>query len=808
MSSNLPAPTDLVEHSDHPDGSEYLAARDAGGGPPSQGAFVERALSAIRRRKWIILLVTAVGTAGGVLFVRSMPLEYQAEAVLWVATARGETGPLRSTEMPLSAMAWADLLKSKKVLDHVVRQERIYLEPAELATSPLMNDFDLAETFAPGEYLVRVNREERSFVLTGPEGVEIDRGAVGETVGEKVGFVWRPSADELLRQDSLRFLIANPALVARALSGSLKPRATNKEGTFISLILTGQDPHRTSRILNAIARRSSAVTAEIKGGQVDDVAGALEEQLQIAEERLRNAEIELENRRVETVTLPSNGGAPVAPGLAPTQSPAEQQFFALKGERAKLHEQIEGIELFLRQFTGLDATGGVPPLPTSQAGGALALAVQQLTAKEGELREAQKGFTDEHPAVLRLLEEVATLRRETIPEVAQGLLKQLKQDETDLDTQIEAASRELRDIPPRVIEEGRLARTVSIADNLANTLKQRYEASRLAAASSVPDLVLLDSASVPDEPIEDKRIFMMLMAFGASLGLSVGGVLLIDRLDPRVRYPDQVTQGLGIPILGAIPRVEASDGPHAKQNASVVGEAFRELCFSIVHACGGARPLLLTVTSPAAGDGKSFIAANLALTFARQGHRTLLLDADMRRGTAHRLLDCDRVPGLSDFLAGAARYDDVVHPTGVDSLFLIPAGRPSSNAGELLSGGPLAQLMRELRSSFDVIVIDSPPLGAGVDSYLLATVSGDLLLVLRTGNTPRALAEAKLGLLDRLPVRLIGAVLNDILAGDKVYSNYSYLPEYHQPEDALEVVMVPARAGKQEEIRNAFPLPR
>ena len=222
-----------------------------------------------------------------------------------------------------------------------------------------------------------------------------------------------------------------------------------------------------------------------------------------------------------------------------------------------------------------------------------------------------------------------------------------------------------------------------------------------------------------------------------------------------------------------------------------VVEALRGVCLNLVYAHGGRAPLLVTITSPGAGDGKSFISANLAHTFADGGHRTLLIDADIRRGVLHRRLSVRRRPGLSDFLRGEAQLDAIVQATQFPALSLIGCGTRAYNAPELLGSPAMTSLVNGLRGGYDVVLIDSPPLAAGVDPLILSTLTGTMALVLRTGYSHRDVAAAKLEVLQRLPVRMLGAVLNDVPAGG-AYRYYSYyLPGYEAMDENSGTPRVP-----------------
>jgi len=149
------------------------------------------------------------------------------------------------------------------------------------------------------------------------------------------------------------------------------------------------------------------------------------------------------------------------------------------------------------------------------------------------------------------------------------------------------------------------------------------------------------------------------------------------------------------------------------------------------------------------------------------------VDADLRRGALHRVLNLRRQPGLTDFLAGDVSRAPVVQTTSHPCLDFIASGTRRRDAPELLGSAAMTDLVTSLRSTYEVIVVDTAPLGAGVDALVLAKLARNLLMVLRLGRTDRVLAEAKLEILRRLPLRLLGAVLNDV-RDESEYRAYAY----------------------------------
>jgi tyrosine-protein kinase Etk/Wzc len=791
MPSNLPSESErylpVVESAgDHPSAhSVQHAAQDGLNAAlpldADTGINLRRYLEAVRRYRWGIIATIVLGTAAGVGIGAYIPARYETQATIWVEVpSQGESGqgPIQADQL-LHAAAWIDLLRSYTVLDHVVTDMRLYLQPANPGDSILFAGFRLKEQPRPGSYILAVGEDGRGLTLKDRKGELLQAGVVGDSIGQELGFLWVPPARELQPNRVVRFSVSNPREIARQLGQKLTSQM--QTGQFLRIGMTGTSPQKISATVNAVAERYVTVAAELKNAKLNEQAALLYEQLRRAEENLREADNELESFRIATITVPTERATPVAPGLLQTHDPVFTNFFNMKIEQDQLRRDREAIERALGR-AGTSAPLSVAALEyigAVQNSSELLGALQVLSTRRAELRALRNQYTDEYPSVRALSDDIRTMEGQTIPFLARNLIAELNNRDAQIEDSVRAASAELQRIPARQLEEARLTRQMRMAEELHNSLRMRFETARLAAASSIPDVRILESALAPQRPVVEMRVRIILLAFAGSLVLGVLGAILRDRFDPRLRYPEQVTQGLKLNIIGAIPHTR---GPGAKgpgKNALQVIEAFRELRLSLVHAHGAAGPLVTVVSSSGSGDGKSFISGNLALSFAEQGHRTLLIDGDIRRGAQHRLLGVTGKPGLTDYLKGKATLEEAVRPTSYPLLHLLPCGARLQGGVELLGSPRMVELLRELRARFQVIVIDSPPLGAGVDPFVLSTLAGNVMLVLRTDYTDRQYTEAKLALLDRLPVRVLGAVLNAVPPRG-VYRYYSYLPGYSE----------------------------
>jgi len=749
-----------------------------------------RITSALWHFKWVVFLFSILGTAGGIAATRALKPVYVAQVTVWIDVPDNRrepdrAGPIRPGGL-LASDAWIDLLRSYVVLDHVVREQRLYLELKSIGDTARFAGFGVTETFRPGEYVLKVDDAGRTYVLSAVDGPDLEHGAVGDSVGAKLGFVWAPTAALLSPGSTVQFTLATPRDAALRLGERLDVRM-DPNGNFLSVELHGTSPRQIANILNATTARFVQVAEQLKREKLTELTKILEDQRSYAQRNLDDAETALKTFRMRTITLPSDqpGGGGQGTGIGAAgegRDPVVSDFFDRQLQREQLGRDRAAITRVLAQAGDsalpVDAFAAITSVQHSPE---LSNALKELSEKQAQLRTYRYHYSDEYPLVQHLIAEIAELEHRTIPGLAQALVVQLGARETELGRQVDASSREIRQIPARSVEEARLRRAVQLAEESYNTVQGRFlEATLAAEASGVPDVRILDPAIVPQRPVKNTAPRLLLMGLLVGLGLGVVGAVVLDRIDPRVRYPEQVSRDLGLPILGAVPHLRRDQEP-----AEVV-EALRGVCLNLVHAYGAEGPLLVTITSPGPGDGKSFLAANLALTFADGGHRTLLIDGDIRRGVLHRRFKAARQPGLTDYLREDVTRDQLVQKTEYPWLSFVGCGTRSHRAPELLGSPPMGSLITSLRTDYDVILIDSPPLGAGVDPFILGTATGNVLLVLRTGYSHREMTGAKLEVLDRLPLRTLGAVLNDVPrgAGANYYSYYSYhLPGYEAADE-------------------------
>ncbi|HEY9450002.1 MAG TPA: CpsD/CapB family tyrosine-protein kinase, partial [Gemmatimonadaceae bacterium] len=215
---------------------------------------------------------------------------------------------------------------------------------------------------------------------------------------------------------------------------------------------------------------------------------------------------------------------------------------------------------------------------------------------------------------------------------------------------------------------------------------------------------------------------------------------------------------------------------------SAGAEAYRTLRTKLLFSRAAGTLKTIVVTSPFTQDGKSTTAANLATAFAQHGMRTLLVDCDLRRPTQHEIFRVPREPGLTELLASDGIVAGTGRRTNIEGLSLITAGALPPDPSELVGSARMRTILARFAESFDVIVIDSPPVLPVADAAILATLADGALLVVRAGSTNRKAAQLAVQQLEDVDARVLGVVLNDPKAQVPLYDQYGYASYYSYGE--------------------------
>ena len=283
--------------------------------------------------------------------------------------------------------------------------------------------------------------------------------------------------------------------------------------------------------------------------------------------------------------------------------------------------------------------------------------------------------------------------------------------------------------------------------------------------------------------------FAKIMSIGSVLGLlaGLGLACLIELADKSFRGPDDLMAELGIPVLSHIPFMR--DAKKRKGAGNDVGnalitvlrpksrtaEAYRSVRTALYFSTSGEVNKIVQVTSPVAGDGKSTLAGNLAVAIAHSGKRVLLVDADLRRPTVHKVFGLSNKLGVSTVVSGSSTLQDATHDTQVENLSVLTCGPRPDNPSEMLLSPEFEQLLEFVRSAFDFVVIDSPPILAVTDPASVAARADGVIITLRLAKRSRDLARRAVDQLQNVGANILGVVVNGVDSVESYgYRSYSY----------------------------------
>jgi capsular exopolysaccharide synthesis family protein len=750
--------------------------------------------------------LTLVGLGGGYLVSRLRPPSFVVRAKLQIAPSDSPT---------FQSDQWREYIQSYAVIEPVVKARRLYITGPKRVGGPplpqgpsgpnagLFNGFDIGAHYRPGNYRFKVSEDGQRWELSDIVTSQKEQGVAGDSAGRAFGFQWLPVIEHRWYGQTFDFTAVTTHEAAdKVISDLTVTVVPPRNPRFITLVFTGQESEPTAGTLNDIMAQFVQGAALTKRHDFTVAARALDSQLVEAQGKLDADDATLQRFQIQTITLPRQD-LEVAPGLQSTTPGAYAEFLNKRNEVETLRKERRDLATALTRLQRGDTAvaDAYYNNPVTKLSPELMSYVNELMADELRYRQNKGRYTDSMVTpdgkinMPRDLQDIHRLRTVTIPTYTRADVALLDSMISRGDSELGVQKGELHDIPQRSIEESELQRRKSVDESVVADLTKQVYGARAREATAVPDVAVLDAADAPFEPQKNRASLMIVLGAIVGLGAGLGLALLLDMTDKRVRYADQITSGLGLTILGVIPEIRRAKGeqPSAEEAAQVI-ESFRTVRLNLAHALGEGS-VMLTISSPSPGDGKSLVSSNLALSFAESGYRTLLIDGDSRRGELHRTFGAERRPGLLDYLAGELPMRDLLRPTSHPKLQLITGGSRKRNAPELLGTNRMRELLAAMREQFEVIVVDTPPLGAGIDPFVLGTLTGNLVLVLRAGATERDLAEAKLQIVDQLPIRLIGAVLNDVRSTMNDYKYYSYSYGYGATDEPTERPSLPATSG-------------
>lgn len=724
----------------------------------NDGFDIRKYLRILYKRRWLILGFMGVATLIGVIASYLMTPIYQSTATLQIdreAASVVQVEGLQTTENlgdPQFYQTQYELLQSRTL--------------AEKAVASL----GLADDQA---FLVKTSQSPLTWL----------RGVVASLINPPK----EESPEDAIDSDNVADKLQKSAVGILRMGLSVTPVRNSR---LVRVTFSHPDRAITERVANGVAE---AFIAENLDRKYDASSYARK----FLEERLQQLKVKLEESEAQLVSYAMKEGII---NLDDRQSLKGNDLAAINTKLLETRNERIRLEGLWKQAQTTKGFGLVQIMdnPTIQEN-------RKLRAQLAADYQQKLGlYKPAFPAMVRLKAQIRELdaqAEDAISAIKLSIKAQYeaaRNEEAMLAQQVDSTKADVLDQRSRSIQYNILQREVDTNRSLYDGLLQRYKEIGVAGGVGTNNVSIVDRAEVPTAPSSPRLLLNVMTSLLAGMILGIASAFGLEYMDDTFKSPEDVESGLAMPVIGIIPRpdqglplAEALVDAH-----SPISEAYRSLRTALQFSTAEGVPKTLLITSSRPSEGKTTTCASLARAFTQIGMKVLVIDADLRNPSLHRELQCPNEVGLSNYLAGAKLPQDVAQETTVKDLTFISSGPLPPNPAELLAGARLVSLLSLAAETFDLVLVDGPPIMGLADAPLLASNASGTLLVVAANETRREAAKLAVRRLHFARAPIVGALLSKFDTRQVGYG-YSYGGyEYHSYGDRDAPRLAAAQAGK------------
>jgi capsular exopolysaccharide synthesis family protein len=550
------------------------------------------------------------------------------------------------------------------------------------------------------------------------------------------------------------FYFISPASLANRYRNKLSVSPIEDEASLVILSTSGFVPQQEADYLNKLMDVYINYGLDIKNKTADQTMHFIEEQLVTISDSLNLAEGDLENFRLKNRLIDiSREGLMI-------QNRLEQ----IDGEKTTLILQKNYYE-YLKEYieSKSESDDIVSPSVMGISDQLLINLVDELSGFQQQKKQlAMNLYASAEP--LNIIETNILNTRKAIKENINSGLSNIEKSLRDAETRLNEIESEIRKLPSTEREMINIQRKFDINNTVYTFLLEKRAEAGIAKASNVPDNRPIDNAGAHNTSrIRPRERQNLMMALIWGLFLPLMAILLIDSLNNKIIDKKDVEKGTLAPVIGFISHNSLkTEIPVAEKPGSTLAESFRSVRTNLRYFLKDISNPVIAVSSTITAEGKSFISTNLAAIIASSGKKVVLMGLDLRKPRVHKILGIHNKDGISNFLIGESKIDDILIKTNIENLWYIPSGPVPPNPSELIESAAMGNLIEMAKKRFDYIIIDTPPVAIVTDALLLSSLADFYIFVVRQ----RYSSKNTLGLIEELYVneniKGIGVLINDI----------------------------------------------
>lgn len=739
---------------------------------------------------FVILLVVFIAGAWGYLYYATPVYEAKASLII-----KDEKKGVDDSKIMESMNAFdtkkiveneIEVIHSRKLMQKVVRKLNLYAPVSE--AGELKNIFEggeiknssaytsspvLVELKHPEKIVIPPNKKptkyffdfnaKRNQVQSDGKAYPLNQWVKFKNIGE-VKFLQNPNQFGTLG-DQLYFSLEEPKVVTLDLLNNLDVSSSNKLSTVIELTYKDPVPKRGEKILNSLIEAYNKSIIDQKNVLADNTLKFIEDRMVKVENDLGN----LENQIQEYKTNES------AVDLSEQGRIYLQNASQNDRKIADIKLQLSVLEQVKKYVVSQSQTGGLVPSTLGLKDPVLSQLLNNLYNSEMTYERLKRTTATNNPALASVKNEIDKMK----PDILENIQSQKQSLQASLNSLYSSSGKYnsiIKSIPKKEQQLVEVNRRKAIKDKLFTYLLQKREETALAYAPA-GESRLVDRAQSSLNPVSPKKIVVYLLALILAMGTGVVYVMRKEILNTKILFRSQLENLSAMPILGELSFVKTRKKNllATDEQAFPLIEEMRQLAARLGLYTRRFKKKKILITSSIAGEGKSFVSANLAHCLAQAGKKTVLLDMDFRNPYTTKFFNLRDNKGVIDFLEGKVQIENILNNLPDNhNLFFAPAGTKGGDYTKLLLNGKLEELFEYLDQDFEYIIIDSGPINLVSDVNLLAEYSDKTLMVIRHGHTPKQMIKRLDHSIKSNTLSNVSIVFNGVKNRGMVKNNYGY----------------------------------
>ena len=554
---------------------------------------------------------------------------------------------------------------------------------------------------------------------------------------------------------------------------------------LVNISFTGYNPQVITKIINKHAQEFITRNLEVRFAASHDAAEWLQEQIYTQKDAIAKAENTLQIYKEKEKIL----------SVEEKQNIIVQKLDRLNIEltRAKSERMdIEPLYNMIQEYSGDSKKLG--ELSDVIDNNLIQQLGKEYSRLSGEVIKLSQKYGENYPAMKRAVaekNEMKTMIDEEVGKIAKGIESKYKiklSKEESLSKELEVQKDEAQKLNRKAIAYGALQRNIDGERQMYNILLKRMKEADITSELKTSNISIVDRASVPGSPIKPNIKLNVILGAIVGLGLGLGLVFFLEYLDNTIKSPEDVEEYLKIPLLGVLSHVNKQFGGKSTNSElivhemprSVFAEAVRSIRTSVMFSIIDTSRKLIMVTSAVQGEGKTFVASNLASVIAQTGKKTLLVDTDFRKPRINKVFSTEKNPGLCNHLLGEVELESILKSTRVPNLSIVTCGSIPPNPSEIMHSAVMKKFCNAVRELFDMVIFDTPPSMTVTDAIVLSSIVDGVIITIKSGTSVKETIKRCISQITNNNGEMLGAVVNhvDISRGGYYYHYYAHYYKY------------------------------